>query len=909
MDIYEYELYIFDLDGTIIDSEYSHYLAYKNQMNNLTFTQYEEIFHSTSKEQFLNVNNINKNKKDEDFKNIYIKNKKYLDGFENFLNNLITKSKKICVVTNSSKERCEFIKQCHPKLNIIPIWITKDDVKYPKPNSDCYLKVLQKFDISAKDTVIFEDSYIGYLGLANLNINKVFICKNNYTHLSKIKNTVITYNYDNIVINKCDNLNVDIDKYFTQIKNCKNNIEIQSDLLVNYIINQSYNKLYTLGIGKINAMYERISSSYRSIGIENYNLNAESLNHGEFGILKNNDIIIICSNSGNTTEIIDICKHIRKFLNLKLILITNNIQNNIGEYTDISIILSKNRIDELDDNNNIPSVSITLFNIFFDMVGLKLMKKMTIENNFHFNHPNGSIGNNKIKSIDYVIISACGKGERLYPYTRNIPKILINIDNDSFMNKLISYWNKYTKKIIILIDKKYSKLFNYYIKGHNNVELISLDIKNEKFENAWTLYSCLKDQKFLNKKVIITWCDILPCDIDISIFENKNIIFTNSNNSRYFADKENVLIKKSNGNVVGLYYFHNFKHLTKLSKEDDICDIYIENFKDFIVYDLKSLIDIGDMTKFQNYIKNNNNNFQTRFFNKITMLDNNYVLKKCIDKKYENIIKNEIFFYQYMKLNLYIKNIPTIEFLDDSSLKIEFINGNHISFDDLNLTLENISKIHSLETITIPKFQIVEDFYIEFYEKIINRLENVKQIIEHFEFIKKINNFEVEINISIFKNIVSKLYLEIIKSIDNNKRYNIIHGDCTFSNTLKTLDNEIKYIDPRGYFGKTKLFGPIEYDYSKILYSMSGYDLFNKDLLYCFKYVNDNSIEIDTTYIDNLLNSKKIFENIGIDFKVCLNMVIIHWIGLSDYNKNNLNKCISSLFIALLLYHNSINGF
>tara|TARA_B110000046_G_scaffold165860_1_gene182419 strand:- start:580 stop:756 length:177 start_codon:yes stop_codon:yes gene_type:complete len=58
------------LDGTIIDSEYSHYLAYKNQFNNLTFTQYEQIFHSMLKEQFLNVNNIDKNKKDEDFKNI-----------------------------------------------------------------------------------------------------------------------------------------------------------------------------------------------------------------------------------------------------------------------------------------------------------------------------------------------------------------------------------------------------------------------------------------------------------------------------------------------------------------------------------------------------------------------------------------------------------------------------------------------------------------------------------------------------------------------------------------------------------------------------------------------------------------------------------------------------------------------
>jgi HAD superfamily hydrolase (TIGR01509 family) len=903
MNIYDYKLYVFDLDGTIIDSEYSHYLAYKNQINELTFTEYEEVFHTTLKNNYINVNKIDINKKEKDFKNIYIKNKSYIEGFKDLLNNLITKSKTLCVVTNSSKERCEFIKQCHPELNVIPIWITKDDVKQPKPNSDCYLKALQQFDILAKDTIVFEDSYVGYLALKNLNINKVFICKNSYTHIAKIEN--ISHNYNNIFINKFDNSNINIDGYITQINECKNNIENQSDFLVNYITNQTYNKIYTLGIGKMNVMYKRILSSWKSIGIEVDNLNSEYLNHGEFGILKKNDIILFCSNSGNTLEIINICKHIRKFLELKIILITNNIQSKISEYTDLSITLSKCKVQEIDNDNNIPSVSITIFNIFFDMVGLKLMKKLKIENNFSLNHPNGSIGKQKRKIIDYVVISACGRGERLYPYTKNIPKILINIDNDSFINKLVTYWSKYTKQIIILIDKKYLELLNFYIKDYKNVSLITLDIQDEKFENGWTLYSCLKDNKLLNKKVVITWCDILPCDIDILIFENKNIIFTHSDNSRYFAD-ENVLIKKSNGNVVGLYYFHNFKHLKQPSRQDDFCDIYIDNFQDFTVYNLESLIDIGDMEKIKNYIENKNYKFQTRFFNQITQFDDNYIVKKCIDKNYENIIMNEIYFYQYMKLKLYTDNIPKIEFLNNITFKIELIQGIHIDFDDLKLTLENIDKIHSLETINISKFQITEDFYIEFYEKIINRLQNVKQIIEHFSFIKKINNIDCNITIDLFKNIVSDLYLKIIKLIDTNKQYNIIHGDCTFSNTIKTLDSKIKYIDPRGYFGKTKLFGPIEYDYSKILYSMSGYDIFNKDLLYCFEYINDNSIEIDTTYINNLDKCKTVFENIGIDFELCLYMVIIHWIGLSDYNKNNLNKCISSLFIALVIYNKFI---
>jgi beta-phosphoglucomutase-like phosphatase (HAD superfamily) len=34
MSIFNYKLYIFDLDGTIIDSEYSHYEAYNRQIIN-----------------------------------------------------------------------------------------------------------------------------------------------------------------------------------------------------------------------------------------------------------------------------------------------------------------------------------------------------------------------------------------------------------------------------------------------------------------------------------------------------------------------------------------------------------------------------------------------------------------------------------------------------------------------------------------------------------------------------------------------------------------------------------------------------------------------------------------------------------------------------------------------------------
>ena len=46
---------------------------------------------------------------------------------------------------------------------------------------------------------------------------------------------------------------------------------------------------------------------------------------------------------------------------------------------------------------------------------------------------------------------------------------------------------------------------------------------------------------------------------------------------------------------------------------------------------------------------------------------------------------------------------------------------------------------------------------------------------------------------------------------------------------------------------------------------------------------------------------------IHIDFDICMRMIIIHWIALSDYNKNNIIKSITSIFIGMYLHSKYIN--
>ena len=139
----------------------------------------------------------------------------------------------------------------------------------------------------------------------------------------------------------------------------------------------------------------------------------------------------------------------------------------------------------------------------------------------------------------------------------------------------------------------------------------------------------------------------------------------------------------------------------------------------------------------------------------------------------------------------------------------------------------------------------------------------------------------------------------------NDICYSIIHGDCQFSNILY-CENESKlyFIDPRGYYGKSKIYGDHRYDYAKVIYALSGYDKFNNNHLYSIKNYDKDSQEL-IIEIDNNLD---LFEDIkkvtGLRYinRVTLSYLVIIWIGLAQYNQNNILKCVSSYYYGLYLF-------
>ncbi len=81
-----------------------------------------------------------------------------MPGVEELLKELIELKSKRAVVTNSTKEQIETIKELLPLLKSIPLWITREDYENPKPAPDGYLKAMEVLADSGDRVIGFEDS-------------------------------------------------------------------------------------------------------------------------------------------------------------------------------------------------------------------------------------------------------------------------------------------------------------------------------------------------------------------------------------------------------------------------------------------------------------------------------------------------------------------------------------------------------------------------------------------------------------------------------------------------------------------------------------------------------------------------------------------------------------------------------
>lgn len=165
------KLAIFDMDGTLYNTNDINYYAYKEALDrynvNLDYNYYCNYCNGRHYTVFISSMVNNDNEKIEDIhyikKNAY---SKYLDKVivnEHLFNiiNSIKKDYKIILVTTASKKNTMEILEYTNKKDLFDLILTADDINNPKPDPEGFNKAIEYYNANPKNCIIFEDSDVG----------------------------------------------------------------------------------------------------------------------------------------------------------------------------------------------------------------------------------------------------------------------------------------------------------------------------------------------------------------------------------------------------------------------------------------------------------------------------------------------------------------------------------------------------------------------------------------------------------------------------------------------------------------------------------------------------------------------------------------------------------------------------
>jgi HAD superfamily hydrolase (TIGR01509 family) len=189
----DFNLFLFDFDGLLVNTEELHFLAYRKLCEARGFelkwslAQFFEAAH-------LSATGIREGLRrefprlfEEDWDVLYREKKEIyqrllekgevnlLPGVAEIL--MAIQDKKRCVVTNSTKGQIMQIRKHNRLLDSIPVWITREDYKEPKPHPECYQKALSQLKEPGDRVIGFEDSARGLKAMEGAGVEvKVLIC-------------------------------------------------------------------------------------------------------------------------------------------------------------------------------------------------------------------------------------------------------------------------------------------------------------------------------------------------------------------------------------------------------------------------------------------------------------------------------------------------------------------------------------------------------------------------------------------------------------------------------------------------------------------------------------------------------------------------------------------------------------
>jgi beta-phosphoglucomutase len=200
--IHEYQLFLFDFDGLLVNTEELHFLAYKRMCAargldlDWDFNRYCQAAHYDAHllRDHLYTHFSNLKLQEPNWDVLYAEKKQaicdllqegvhLMPGVTHLLQALQTANIKRCVVTHSPTELVNLVRKQNPILDTIPFWVTREQYSQPKPNPECYLKAIDLLAKPHERVIGFEDTPRGLNALLGTRAKPVLICQAEYPEI------------------------------------------------------------------------------------------------------------------------------------------------------------------------------------------------------------------------------------------------------------------------------------------------------------------------------------------------------------------------------------------------------------------------------------------------------------------------------------------------------------------------------------------------------------------------------------------------------------------------------------------------------------------------------------------------------------------------------------------------------
>ena len=144
------------------------------------------------------------------------------------------------------------------------------------------------------------------------------------------------------------------------------------------------------GIGKSGLVGKKMVATFASTGTPSFFLHPTEAFHGDLGMLKPIDVVILISNSGETDDVNKLIPSLKNFGN-KIIAITGNPHSTLGKYADVVLNIHVER--EACPNNLAPTTSTLVTMALGDALAIALINARDFRaEDFARFHPGGSLG-------------------------------------------------------------------------------------------------------------------------------------------------------------------------------------------------------------------------------------------------------------------------------------------------------------------------------------------------------------------------------------------------------------------------------------------------------------------------------------------------------------------------------------